>query len=199
LPGLLTQLISTGLDDDEIIGFVMLMCLNTIDVWTTIAFVFLALASTPQLRAVLCRDPEQIGSFVDEILRLEPPEAGGAVRMCARDTTIGDVTIPAGSVVLLRLASANREDSDDIAVADGRIVRHRHWTWGAGPHRCLGAGLVQAELTVLIREWLRRIPDFEVVPGWPPDIDALVRQVAGRGEGFRVRRLSLRWGHAVGA
>lgn len=114
--------------------------------------------------------------------------------MCTRDTTIGGVTIPAGSAVLLRLASANREDSDDIAAVGGRIVRHRHWTWGAGPHRCLGAGLVPTQLTVLISEWMRRIPDLEVVAGRPLDVDAQIRQVAGRGEGFRVRRLSLRWG-----
>jgi cytochrome P450 len=76
LPGLLTQLISAGLNDDEIVGFAMLMCLNTIDVWSSITFALLALASGPQLRTLLRCDPEQVGPFVDEILRLEPPEPG---------------------------------------------------------------------------------------------------------------------------
>jgi cytochrome P450 len=45
LPGLLSQLIAAGLADEEIIGLGMLMCLNTIDVWSSITFALLALAS----------------------------------------------------------------------------------------------------------------------------------------------------------
>lgn len=195
-PGLLSQLTAAGLRDEEVIGFAMLMCLNMIDVWTSLSFVLLALASRPEFRGLLRREPNQVGPFVEEILRLEPPE-NGVVRMCTRDTVMGGVTIPGGSAVLVRSAAANREEGDDIAVADGRIVPHRHFTRGAGPHRCLGAGLVQAQLTVLIREWLRRIPDFEVAPGWPCGITpADIGAIARRGEGFRFHRLPLRWGHA---
>jgi cytochrome P450 len=63
----------------------MLLFLNVIDTWHAITSVLLALASGPQFGALLRRDPEQIGAFVDEILRFEPPE-NGVVRMCTRDT-----------------------------------------------------------------------------------------------------------------
>jgi hypothetical protein len=53
--------------------------------------------------------------------------------------------------------------------------------------------MAKAQLVVLITEWLRRIPDFEVVPGWCPDFEAVARRVARRGEALRVRRLPLRW------
>lgn len=52
------------------------MCLNIIDVRATVAFVLLALASTPQLRAVLCRDPEQIGLFVERFYDWSRPNPG---------------------------------------------------------------------------------------------------------------------------
>lgn len=135
---------------------------------TAAALVFAALAADPQLRSLLRADPEQTRAFVDEVLRLEPPSSPWIRRSTTREVTIGDVTIPAGAEVKLHTACVNREDSgDDITIADGRIVRRRHWTFGAGPHRCPAANLARLELTVLINAWLARIPDFGVA-GCPP-------------------------------
>jgi cytochrome P450 len=41
---------------------------------------------------------------------------------------------------------------------------------GAGPHRCIGASLARIEIQALLGEWLKRIPDFEVEPGFTPTI-----------------------------
>ena len=51
---------------------------------------------------------------------------------------------------------------------DGKV--HRHWGFGGGPHRCLGSHLARMELTLVINEWLRRVPDFELAPGFEPDV-----------------------------
>lgn len=40
----------------------------------------------------------------------------------------------------------------------------------AGPHRCLGSHLAGMVLTLVIDEWLSRIPDFEVEPGITPEV-----------------------------
>jgi cytochrome P450 len=53
-------------------------------------------------------------------------------------------------------------------VMDGRL--HKHWGFGGGPHRCLGAHLARMELKLVLTEWLRRVPDFEVAPGYTPEI-----------------------------
>ena len=43
-----------------------------------------------------------------------------------------------------------------------RYNARQHLAYGAGPHRCLGAVLGQAELRILIRTLLVRAPDFQV-------------------------------------
>ena len=83
---------------------------------------------------------------------------------------LAGVTLPAGAKVRLPLAAINRDGSDAISgddmVMDGKL--HRHWGFGGGPHRCLGSNLARLELKLVLTEWLRRIPDFDVVPGFDP-------------------------------
>jgi cytochrome P450 len=51
---------------------------------------------------------------------------------------------------------------------DGKV--HRHWGFGGGPHRCLGSHLARMELTLIVNEWLKRVPDFHLAPGYTPEI-----------------------------
>lgn len=39
-----------------------------------------------------------------------------------------------------------------------------------GPHRCVGSHLARMEMNVVVTEWLRRIPYFELSPGYRPAI-----------------------------
>ena len=40
-----------------------------------------------------------------------------------------------------------------------------HLAFGGGVHRCLGSHLARVELRVAMREWHKRIPEYELVPG----------------------------------
>jgi cytochrome P450 len=75
-------------------------------------------------------------------------------------------------MVRLCIGAINRDDSDEISindvVMDGKV--HRHWGFGGGPHRCLGSHLARMELTLVLDEWLKRIPDFSVEAGYEPHI-----------------------------
>ena len=40
----------------------------------------------------------------------------------------------------------------------------RHCAWGDGVHRCPGSNLAEAEMAIMLEEWLARIPEFELDP-----------------------------------
>lgn len=158
--------------DLELLGMSHLLILAGLDTVTAaIGFALLELARRPQLRAELVHDVRQIRVFIEEIVRLEP-SAPVAPRITTDFVNVGGMTLPPGSQVRLCLAAINRDGSDatstDDLVLDGKV--HRHWGFGGGPHRCLGSHLARMELTVIVAEWLRQIPDFELPVGFQPEI-----------------------------
>jgi hypothetical protein len=173
-PDILSQVL-TGedpLDDAEVMGLSFLFVLAGLDTVTAaMTSALLELARNPELRATLRENPDQMSVFVEEIVRLEPP-APMLPRVTTAEVTIGDITLPADTQVRLCVAAINRDDSDEISangvVMDGKV--HRHWGYGGGPHRCLGSHLARMELTLVLDEWLKRIPEFSVQPGYEPHI-----------------------------
>jgi cytochrome P450 len=158
--------------DLELLGMSHLLILAGLDTVTAaIGFSLLHLARSPQLRAQLRGNPKQIRVFIEEIVRLEP-SAPVAPRVTTETVVVGGMTLPAGSSVHLCMAAVNRDGSDEIStdelVMDGKV--HRHWGFGGGPHRCLGSHLARMELTVIVDEWLKRIPDFDLTSDYQPEI-----------------------------
>ena len=171
---ILSQVLSgdDALTDNEALGLAFVLVLAGLDTVTSaIGATLLELARRPDLRSELHEKPDQVGLFVEEMLRLEPaaPIIG---RITTDVVTVSGVTIPEGAQVRLCLGAINRDGSDptsgDDVVMDGKP--HKHWGFGGGPHRCLGAHLARMELTTVATEWTARIPDFEVAPGYRPEI-----------------------------
>jgi len=160
------------LSDLELLGMSHLLILAGLDTVTAaIGFALLELARRPPLRAELRDDPRQIRVFIEEVVRLEP-SAPVAPRVTTEFATVGGMTLPPGSQVRLCLAAINRDGSDAVStdglLVDGKV--HRHWGFGGGPHRCLGSHLARMELTVVVAEWLRRVPDFGLPDSYRPEI-----------------------------
>jgi len=110
------------------------------------------------------RDPKLIGNLVEEALRYETPTAG-MWRIVKEDTELGGVSMPAGSVVQLRYAAANRdpkkfEDPDRFDIE--RKNARAHLAFGKGPHMCVGNMLSRKEMLVAFDELLERLDDFAV-------------------------------------
>ena len=110
------------------------------------------------------RDPKAMGNLVEETLRYETPTAG-MWRIAREDTVLGDTAIPAGSVVQLRYAAANRDpakferpDAFDIERTNARA----HLAFGKGPHMCVGNMLSRRETLVAFDELLERLDDIAV-------------------------------------
>lgn len=110
------------------------------------------------------RDPKLIQNLVEEALRYETPTAG-MWRIVKQDTEFGGMTIPAGSMVQLRYAAANRDparfpdpDRFDIERTNART----HLAFGKGIHMCVGNMLSRKELFVAFDELLSRLDNFAV-------------------------------------
>ena len=127
------------------------------------------LARDPELQATLRAQPEQIGAFMEEVLRLETPFQGH-FRVTTRDTELGGVDLPAGTRLMVLWATANRDERawtrPDEVVLD-RKRGGRHLAFGHGLHRCLGAALARLEGRVVLEELLARSDHFELATPAP--------------------------------
>jgi cytochrome P450 len=175
--------------DLELLGMSHLLILAGLDTVTAaIGFSLFELARRPQLRDALRDNPKQIRVFIEEIVRLEP-SAPVAPRVTTEIVTVGGMMLPPGTPVRLCMAAVNRDDSDTMStndlVMDGKV--HRHWGFGGGPHRCLGSHLARIELTIIVAEWLKQIPDFELPADYTPEIKFPSKT-------FALKELPLRWG-----
>ena len=105
---------------------------------------------------------------VDEMLRWEPPLAL-LPRLAPRPTEVAGHAVPAGTMLLFGIASANRDPAVherpevfDVARRPTRLL-----TFGFGSHHCPGSHLARAQITVAVDRILARLPELELT-----DIDA---------------------------
>jgi cytochrome P450 family 150 subfamily A5 len=123
------------------------------------------LAEQPALADELRADPDAIGNFVEECLRLESP-VKGPFRLAVRDTQLAGVDIPAGSILMAMNGAANR---DPRVFPDGdrfdakRANARRHIAFGHGAHFCIGANLARAESRISFERLLARLDEMRLV------------------------------------
>jgi cytochrome P450 len=147
----------------------------------------LYLARHPELKARFQANDDLLELAVEEFLRFEPPAMAHA-RTVASNVEMHGQELRAGDRVLLLWGAANR-DPAQFAEPDRFIPdRHpnRHFTFGAGPHRCIGADLARMEIKVALRHLLRRFPDYYV-----PEGAEVVSFTPARGP--RALPVALRW------
>ena len=111
-------------------------------------------------------DPNRADAIVEESLRLASPSQG-VFRLVTHDTTLGGVDIPAGSMVLLWLISANRDASvfeNPDAFDPDRPSSRQHLAFGQGIHICVGAGLSRLEAGLAVRILAQHVDSITVEP-----------------------------------
>lgn len=154
------------LTDEERVMFCILVMMAGFDTTSSfIGSVLWWLGEHTDQRARLIEDPSLIPAAVDELLRCFPP--GSPARVMKKDTELHGQQLREGDPVLLLTASANRDDTV-FEHADQVIFErkpNRHLGFGMGIHRCLGMHLARMESEIAIEEILRRLPDYQLVPG----------------------------------
>jgi cytochrome P450 len=124
------------------------------------------LAENPALRQRLVASPELLPQAIEEFLRYISPVTGLG-RTATRDVELGGQLIKAGDRVHIMWHGANMDGkvfADPTRVDVDRDVRG-HVTFGYGAHRCLGSSIARADMPIMLRHILTRIPDFELIPG----------------------------------
>jgi cytochrome P450 len=152
---------------EEILDICFLFLIAGLDTVTdSLTCMFAFLAQHPEHRRQIAADPSVIPAAVEEMLRWESP-VPVVPRMTTADGEVGGCPITAGSFVLMGLGAANLDPTEFGDPTDVRFDRepNRHVAFGAGVHRCLGSHLARRELRVALREWHKRIPEYELKPG----------------------------------
>ncbi|MFD3702458.1 cytochrome P450 [Nocardia sp. NPDC058658] len=112
----------------------------------------------------LCADPAGVPAAIEEFLRYDGPVDMATVRYTTEPITLGGTEIPAGELVYVSVAAADR---DPARFADPDTMdtdRHPtgHLAFGHGIHFCVGAPLARLEAEIAFTALLRRFPDLHL-------------------------------------
>jgi hypothetical protein len=166
---LLSALLDAEIDGDrladkEILSFCNLMIVAGNETTTKLIGNGLYwLSRNPDQRALVDADPGAVPGWVEETLRYDNSTQMLA-RLATEDVEVRGVSIPAGSLVLLLVGSANRDESvfERADVFDIRRDTSAMLSFGKGAHFCMGASLARLEACVAFEEWWRRFPGYEI-------------------------------------
>jgi cytochrome P450 len=161
------------LDDIEITGFATLLGgAGAETVTKLIGTAVVTFARNPEQWQKLLDDRSKVPAAVEELLRYEGPVQYN-VRYTLRESSVHGVTIPAGKLVFLMMASAGRDpeaftDADKFDIDRDRSEA-QNLGLGYGIHSCLGAALARMESAIALEKLLDFMPRYEV------DFDGLQR------------------------
>ncbi|MEV7193674.1 cytochrome P450 [Streptomyces sp. NPDC093510] len=192
---LLSALIRTTGDEDgdrlspaelRAMAFVLLIAGHETTV-NLIANAVHALFTHPDQLAALRADMSLLDGAIEEALRFEGPVECATYRFATEPTELGGIVIPAGAVVRIGLAAADRDPArfPEPDRFDIRRAPQGHVAFGHGLHYCLGAPLARIEAKVALGSLLERCPDL--APDGPPGEWLPGTLIRG------MRRLPVRW------
>ncbi|MPQ24462.1 cytochrome P450 family protein [Bacillus paralicheniformis] len=155
----------TRLSIEELYSTIMLLIVagheTTVNLITNMTF---ALLNHPDQLEKLRQHPDLIDSAIEEALRFYSPVELTTLRWAAEPFTLHGQEIKRKDVIIISLASANRDDTVFPNADRFDIERkdNRHLAFGHGSHFCLGAPLARLEAKIAIQTLLRRFEHIEI-------------------------------------
>lgn len=138
--------------------------------------VLLELLRRPDDWNMLVEDPSLIPNTVEEGLRYASSVVAWR-RVAKEDFELGGVSLPAGTKLLLSLASASRDES---AFADGdsfdihRKNARAHVAFGNGIHFCMGAPIARMQIRMILEELTKAFPRMTLIRDEPVEIQGVL-------------------------
>lgn len=158
------------LTDEEIISFVAFLLLaGHLTTTLLLGNTMLCLDEHPEALAAVRADHGRIPDLVEEVLRYRPP-AVFSYRLAKVPVTLGGVDVPAGTIVVVWVISANRDEErfTDADRFDIDRSTNPHLSFAHGPHFCIGAPLARTEARIVLAGLLRRYPDIRLAADAAP-------------------------------
>lgn len=159
--------------EEVIVLFLNLFIGATESTASSISTGIVLLAQQPELLATLRADPSLVNAFVEENLRLFPPNTLLANKIARTDGEFCGMQFREGEQVMVPIPSPNRdpralENPDSV---DLRRKGQRHFTFSLGTHFCLGQALARLQLQqffALLVAGVKRIELLEEQIRWEP-------------------------------
>jgi cytochrome P450 len=119
------------------------------------------LSAHPEMQDAIAARSSVVPDLMEELMRWESIVTTG--RYVTQNVQIAGVDLSAGSMVLLPLGSAGRDDSryesaDEVILERGPVP---HLQFGVGRHRCLGLHLARLELRVALEVFHEAFPSYQ--------------------------------------
>jgi cytochrome P450 len=149
-----------GLSDYEIFLFVLLLLVAGNETTTNLLGNAVdALLAHPEQLARVVAEPRLIAGLVEEALRYDAP-VQFITRRTTRDFTMHGQTLPADSMVVVLLGSANRDERRFPEPDRFDVTRDTrgHVAFGFGAHFCLGASLARLEARGALEALVPELP-----------------------------------------
>jgi cytochrome P450 len=128
-------------------------------------------AEHPKQWKLLAADSGLAARAVEEVMRFRGAVAA-APRIVAEDFELDGYCLSAGTMLALSTSAANHDPGayDDPRAFDISVEREAHFTFGGGPHYCLGASLARAEMQEALPILAAAMPELALdgEPTWRP-------------------------------
>jgi cytochrome P450 len=152
------------LSTDQVISFASLLLAAGSETTTNlIGTAMNTLHQHPETLARVRAQPALIPQLIEELLRYDSP-IQMLMRVTTREVELSGATLPAGSMTMLLLAAANRDERRFPEADRFDIDRdtNGHLGFGFGNHFCLGASLARLEGRIALETLLERLGPYEV-------------------------------------
>lgn len=158
----------TPLSTEELYSMIMLLIVagheTTVNLITNMTY---ALMCHHDQLEKLRRQPDLMNSAIEEALRFHSPVELTTIRWTAEPFILHGQEIKRKDVIIISLASANRDEKifPNADMFDIERKNNLHIAFGHGIHFCLGAQLARLESKIAISTLLRRCPNIQIKGG----------------------------------